>query len=77
MGNLQVKNIPDKLHRRLKKHAQKCGSTLSDFVRQAIEKELARSEFHERLAKRPLTHLGVSAASLLEIERHERDEALE
>ena len=76
MGNLQVKNIPEPLHRRLKKHAQKRGSTLSDFVRQAIEKELARSEFSERLAKRPPTHLGVSAASLLEDERAQRGEGL-
>jgi plasmid stability protein len=76
MGNLQVKNIPETLHRRLKKHAQKHGSTLSDFVRQAIEKELARSEFHERIAKRTSTNLGVSAASLLEDERDERREEL-
>ena len=76
MGNLQVKNIPETLHRRLKKHAQKNGFTLSDFVRQAIEKELARSEFHARMAKRTPTNLGVSAASLLEDERNERREEL-
>ena len=43
----------------------------------AIERELARSAFHERLRRRPATDLGVSAASLLEEERHHREKELE
>jgi hypothetical protein len=43
----------------------------------AIERELDRRQWHERLAKRPSTHLGVSAASLLEKERQQRNEELE
>ena len=77
MANLQVKNVPESLHRRLRLYARKHKCTLSDFVLAAIERELARSAFHERLRKRPATDLGVSAASLLEAERQRRDKELE
>ena len=74
MANLQVKNVPESLHRRLRLYARKQRCTLSDFVLEALKRELARSVFRERLAKRPTTDLGVSAASLLEEERRERDQ---
>ena len=35
----------------------------------AVERELARSEWRDRLAQRPETHLGVEAAALLAEER--------
>jgi plasmid stability protein len=72
MGNLQVKNIPDALHERLRRYARAHKCTLSDVVRAAVERELARREWHERMAQRPTTDLGVSAASLLEEERQQR-----
>ncbi len=49
---------------------------MSDIVITAVERELARSAFRERLAKRPNTDLGLPAASLLEEERRQRDEGL-
>ncbi len=75
MANLQVKNVPDTLHQRLRRCAQEHKCTLSDVVLIALERELARREWNERLAQRPTTDLGDSAASLLEQERqqHERD----
>ena len=42
----------------------------------ALERELARREWHERLAQRPTTDLGVSAASLLAQERQQREQDL-
>jgi hypothetical protein len=42
----------------------------------ALERELARHEWHERLAHRPTTDLGVSAASLLAQERQQRERDL-
>jgi hypothetical protein len=45
-------------------------------VLSAIERELARSEWEECLAKRPVTELGTSASSLLEEERQQRDAEL-
>jgi plasmid stability protein len=72
MANLQVKNIPESLHRQLRRYARRRRSTLSEVVLEAVKRELAWSAFHERLDKRPLSDLGVSAAALLEEARHER-----
>ena len=76
MANLQVKNIPDTLHQRLRRYAQEHKCTLSEVVLIALERELARCEWRERLAQRPTTDLGVSAASLLEQEREKREQEL-
>ena len=73
MSTLQIKNMSESLHRRLRRYVQKQHCTLSDFAREAIEKELARREFHERLARHPKTDLDVSAAALLEEERQQRN----
>ena len=43
------------------------------IVLRALERELARCEWHERLAQRPTTDLGVSAVSLLAEERQQRE----
>lgn len=77
MANLQVKNVPDSLHRRLKNYVRRHRRSLSDFVLEAVERELARREFEKQLAKRPATTLGVTAASLLEEERRQRDQELD
>jgi plasmid stability protein len=76
MANLQVKNVPDILHQRLRRYAQEHKCTLSDVVLSALERELARREWHERFAQRPTTDLGISAASLLEQERQQREREL-
>ncbi|HEX7185501.1 MAG TPA: toxin-antitoxin system HicB family antitoxin [Thermoanaerobaculia bacterium] len=72
MANLQVKNLPDALHQRLRQHAQMHHRTISDIVLEAIEREMARHEWQEKLSQRPATDLGNSAASLLEQERQQR-----
>jgi plasmid stability protein len=69
MANLQIKNLPDALHQRLRDYAQKHHRTISDIALAAIERELARYDGHEKLSQRPATDLGGSAASLLEQER--------
>ena len=76
MANLQVKNLPDALHRRLRHYAQKHHQTISDITLEAIEREMARREWHERHSQRPATDLGDSAASLLEQERRQRERDL-
>jgi hypothetical protein len=76
MANLQVKNVPDTLHQRLRRYAQEHKCTLSDIVLIALERELARREWHERLAQRPTPDLGVSAAALLAQERQQRERDL-
>ncbi|HYU32961.1 MAG TPA: toxin-antitoxin system HicB family antitoxin [Thermoanaerobaculia bacterium] len=76
MANLQVKNLPDALHERLRRYAQKHHRTISDIALEALEREMARSEWHERHSQRPATDLGDSAASLLEQERQQREKDL-
>ncbi len=76
MSNLQVKNIPESLHERLRQQAREQRRTMSDIVLVAIERELAMHEWRERLASHPETDLGVSAASLIDEERRLRDEEL-
>jgi plasmid stability protein len=72
MANLQVKNVPESLHKRLRFYARKRNCTLSDLVLEALKRELARSAFHERLGKRSQSDSGTPAASLLEDERRQR-----
>lgn len=76
MANLQVKNVPEVLHQRLRHYAEKHHRTLSDIALEALEREMARSEWIERHSQRPTTDLGVSAASLLEQERQQRERDL-
>ena len=78
MANLQVKNVPDELHERLRRHARRNNCTLSAAVLTAIEKELERAEWRERMANRPIIDLGAgeTAAEAVEAERALRDKEL-
>ena len=73
MANLQVRNIPDDLHERLRQHARENHCTMSAAVLTAVERELARSAWRKHLGQRPRTDLGVDAATLLAEERALRD----
>lgn len=74
MGNLQVKNIPDDLHERLRLHARANHCSISAIVLTAVERELARRDWQKRLAQRPKTNLGVEASALLMEKRSIRDQ---
>ena len=74
MSNLQVKNIPDALHDRLRAYARESNSTIGAVVLAAVEQELAVWEWRKRLAQRPQTDLGMEAAELLWEERSLRDQ---
>ena len=75
--NLQVRNVPPELHERLRRHARARNRSMGEVVLDAVEHELARQEWHERFARRPVTDLGVTAASLLEEARGDRDTQFE
>ena len=74
MGNLQVKNIPEDLHERLRLHARENRCSISTIVLAAVERELARRDWRKRLAQRPQTNPGVEASALLTEERSIRDQ---
>jgi hypothetical protein len=76
MANIQVKNVPEKLHNRLRRFAREQDCTLGEIILEAIEREVTRREWHKRFSGRPMTHLRNSAAELLEQERRQRDRDL-
>lgn len=56
MGNIQIRNVPPELHRRLKVRAANEGVSLSDLLLRAAEREAARptlDEIVERLRALP------------------------
>ena len=73
MANLHVRNIPDDVYGRLRRHARANGRSVSAVVLSAVERELERLEWQERLAQRPTTNLGVDAATIIAEERARRD----
>jgi plasmid stability protein len=77
MANLQVKNVPDALHRKIRAQAQRRGRTVRDFVLDAVIKEIEREEFRARLARRRSVDLGRPAARSVEEARAERHEELD
>ena len=76
MANIQVKNIPEKLHNQLRRYARQQECTLGEIVLEAIEREVARREWHKRFSTRPATRLVTSAAELLDEERRQRGSEL-
>lgn len=76
MANLHLRNIPDDLCERLRRYAREHNRSVSSVVIGALERELARLEWPERLARLPKTDLGVDAATLIAEERRRRDREL-
>jgi plasmid stability protein len=76
MANLQVKNVPEPLHRRIRALAKRRNRTVGDVVLEAVVRELDREEFRVRLAKRTPVDLGRPAARSLEELRREREREL-
>ena len=73
MAHLQVKNVPDSLHDRLRSLARETNRTVSAAVLDAVQREVAAWEWRKRLAERPATDLGVEAATLIAEARARRD----
>jgi plasmid stability protein len=72
---VQIRNVPDELHRRLKARAAIEGLSMSDFVLREVRKALdrpTRQEVLERLQARPLRRLRRSAADVLRAGRDAR-----
>lgn len=72
MANVQLKNLSDDLHQQLRDAAAETHTTISDLVRVAIERELARRRWQSTFSTRARTDLQTSAAELLQEARDER-----
>jgi plasmid stability protein len=72
---IQIRNVPDTLHRRLKSRAALAGMSLSDYLLQQI-REMAEQptveELRARLARRPPVALSIDTADAVRAERDSR-----
>ena len=73
MGNLQVKDVPEDIHRRLRECARRRGKTLRELVLEALGNELTHDEFEKRLRLRSRVRLSHAAGEVLAEVRAERD----
>jgi plasmid stability protein len=65
---IQIRNVPDDLHRRLKARAAMAGMSLSDYLLKEIDAIAERptmQEMRERLARRTPVETGESAADAI------------
>jgi plasmid stability protein len=72
---IQVRNVPDAVHRTLKARAAMAGMSLSDFLLSEIRQIAERptiGELRERLHRRDPVRLKVSAAQAVREERDAR-----
>ena len=77
MTKLQVKNISGDLLEQLRKAAAEDRTNISEFVRVAIERELARRKWWSTFNRYSPTKLHTSAAELLQEECQDREAQIE
>lgn len=69
---IQVRNVPAKLHRELVRRAKLRGQTLTAYVQDVLEREVAQpplDEVLQRIADRTPVDLGGPAADFIRAER--------
>ncbi|MCY4551243.1 MAG: toxin-antitoxin system HicB family antitoxin [Defluviicoccus sp.] len=72
---IQIRNVPEALHRRLKARAALEGVSMSRFVLREIERALerpSRRELLEAIRSQPKVALDISPADILREERSQR-----
>ncbi len=72
---IQIRNVPEALHRRLKARAALEGVSMSRFVLREIERALerpTRREWIEAIRSQPEVELDTSPADILRDERNRR-----
>ncbi|MFO1087712.1 MAG: hypothetical protein U1E21_24390 [Reyranellaceae bacterium] len=72
---IQIRNVPDALHRRLKSRAALAGMSLSDYLLQQIREVAERptlEEMRARLARRSAVTLSIDTAEAVRAERDSR-----
>lgn len=69
---VQIRNVPDALHRKLKARAASTGQTLSDYLLEEIERlaeRPTREEMRARIHGRSRVRLKTPAAAIIRDER--------
>lgn len=73
---IQVRSVPQRLHRELTRRARALGLPLTDYIQAILEREVARPPAHEvfqRIARSSPVNLGRPAAELIREERRRRE----
>jgi plasmid stability protein len=68
MKMIQVRNVPDEIHRELKVRAARQGVSLSDYVLELARRDVARPTMQEWMARveaRPIIDSDISAADII------------
>lgn len=75
MTMMQIRNVPDGIHRRLKARAAMAGMSLSEYALReltAVAERPTRNELFDRLAQQPIRDLSPSPTELIRKERDQR-----
>jgi plasmid stability protein len=70
---IQIRNVPDKIHRQVKARASLAGMSMSEFILQELQRVVerpSRDELLDRLSKLPGLEVEPSPSELI---RRERD----
>jgi antitoxin FitA len=71
--HVQIRNVPDAKHRKLKARAAERGMTITDYVKQLVDRDLERPTMAE-LIKRAKTFIQVDiGTSAVDYVREDRD----
>ena len=73
--HVQIRNLPEMEHRKLKERAASKGLTITDYVKRLIESDLKRpslAEMAERLRQLPPVNLDPSPEYLIRADRDNR-----
>ncbi len=74
-ATIQIRNVPDELHRELKSRAALAGMSLSDYLRHEVRQIAERPTIEEllkRLAALPPIDVSISSAEAVRLERDGR-----
>ena len=77
---IQIRNVPDSLHRKLKARAAEAGRTLSDYLLEELRRFAERptlDELRQRIASRERVTLPETAADAIRAGRAEREADLD
>ncbi len=72
---IQIRNVPDSLHRRVKARAALAGMSMSEYILRELRRSLdrpTREELLERIASREPVELDPPAARIVREERDRR-----
>ena len=72
--NVQIRNVPDHIHRTLRERAARAGMSLSDYLLSEITRVAERPPVAEVLARADARHGGASPEAIVRVIREARDD---